>query len=55
MKALLIFLAQHSIEVTGHTEDSISVVAQYSRDGVAFSVPEIIPATWEGVRNWLGY
>jgi hypothetical protein len=57
MKRLLDALREHGVEC--HTIDRdcqfINVLSQYTRDGAGFEVWEVIPATWEAVRDYLGY
>ncbi len=55
MTQLLNYLKQHSITVLSNTDHTITVEAVYSKDGVAFTEPETIPATMQAVRDWLGY
>ena len=57
INSLINFLKDHSIVVKHVSLDgkTITAVAQYSRDGVAFSQDEEIVATLPAVRDWLGY
>lgn len=54
---LVNFLKDHSIVVKHVSLDgkTITAVAEYSKDGVAFSQDEEIVVTLPAVRDWLGY
>jgi hypothetical protein len=57
INSLINFIKDHSIVVKSVNLDGtkITAVAQYSKDGVAFSQDETIDANLQAVRNWLGY
>lgn len=57
MNHLINFLQHHNIAVKHVNAEGtkITVVAQYSKDGVGFSQDEVIDADITSVRNWLGY
>lgn len=54
---LINFLKDHHIVVKHVSADGtkITAVAEYSKDGVAFSQDETIDANMSAVRDWLGY
>lgn len=57
INSLINFIKDHSIVVKHVSLDGTKIVAvaEYSRDGVAFSQEETIVANIGAVRDWLGY
>ena len=50
------YIARHGFTVLAMTENEITAVSvSYSAESGLEEVPETIPATWEAVREWLGY
>ena len=55
LQNLIDFIKRHGNEVVRASERSITVVGTVCFEGVAYEVPQTIPATWDDVRDWLGY
>lgn len=56
MNATLIsYLTGHGVKIISYDENTVTVAAHYSTPHGAMFVRETIPATWSGVRAFLGY
>lgn len=49
------YIELHQIRVISYSEASITVESLYSKDGKGMYVEETIDATWQAVRDYLGY
>ena len=55
MKELIRYIEEHSIKVVGHTDTTITVIGQFTQDGIPFSEEVVLKATLKDIRDWLGY
>lgn len=49
------YIELHCISVLGYSADKITVESVYTKDGKAMYVEETVDATWQAVRDYLGY
>lgn len=55
VRQMIQFIEQHSVTVLDATNDAITVDTLFSDNGRAVYQRETVPATWQDVRNYLGY
>lgn len=52
---LAAYIELHCISVLSYSADNITVESCYTKDGKVFYAEETIDATWQAVRDYLGY
>ena len=55
MEKMIQYLEAHGQTVHGAAGGQIAVVSCWTLDGAYGETIELIPATWDAVRRWLGY
>lgn len=49
------YIELHCISVLYYGVETIAVESVYTKDGHTFYVEEMVDATWQAVRDYLGY